>query len=53
MLLNYSASGLQSLLPSGPALALSVAVKASFLINGLVGLPMYLFPYQVGPSGSQ
>jgi len=52
VLLNYSAGSLDSLLPSSNhALALSAAVKLSFLVNGLVSLPMYLWPYQVGWDG--
>lgn len=48
VLLNYSGHGLRRLLPRRPALALAVAVKLSFLVNGLVTLPAYLYPYQVG-----
>lgn len=48
MLLNYSAASLEGLAPGQRALGLSAAVKFSFLVNGLVSLPMYLWPYQVG-----
>ncbi len=47
MLLNYSGHGLRRLMPRRPALALAVAVKLSFLVNGLFTLPAYLYPYQV------
>jgi hypothetical protein len=47
VLLNYSSEGLGELLPRGAALGLAVAVKLCFLINGLLSLPMYLYPYQV------
>ncbi|KAL4421373.1 hypothetical protein ABPG75_010664 [Micractinium tetrahymenae] len=46
VLLNYSAASLEELVPGQRALGLSAAVKFSFLINGLVSLPMYLWPYQ-------
>jgi hypothetical protein len=46
VLLNYSGKGLEALLSGRAALALSATVKISFLINGLLSLPMYLFPYQ-------
>ncbi|PRW32504.1 sodium-coupled neutral amino acid transporter 7 [Chlorella sorokiniana] len=46
VLLNYSGHGLRRLLPRRPALALAVAVKLSFLVNGLFTLPAYLYPYQ-------
>ncbi|KAI7841461.1 hypothetical protein COHA_004856 [Chlorella ohadii] len=46
VLLNYSGHGLRRLMPRRPALALAVAVKLSFLVNGLFTLPAYLYPYQ-------
>ncbi|PSC76288.1 putative sodium-coupled neutral amino acid transporter 6 [Micractinium conductrix] len=46
VLLNYSALGLGALLPDRPALWLATAVRISFLVNGLVSLPMYLWPAQ-------
>lgn len=46
VLVNYSAASLGGLLAAKPALYLSAAVKLAFLINGLVSLPMYLWPYQ-------
>lgn len=51
MLLNYRAAGLRGLLPGGPALVLATAVKLSFLVNGLLTLPMYLFPGKRGRWG--
>lgn len=46
VLLNYSGKSLEALLSGRAALALSATVKLSFLVNGLLSLPMYLFPYQ-------
>ena len=46
VLLNYSGKGLGELVAGRGALALSATVKLSFLVNGLLSLPMYLFPYQ-------
>jgi hypothetical protein len=48
ILLNYGVNSetLQDLLAQRIVLWLSVAVKLSFLVNGLLSLPMYLYPAQ-------
>ena len=51
VLLNYGTEGLGRLLARRAALALSAAVKLAFLVNGLLSLPMCLYPYQVGFDG--
>ena len=51
VLLNYGTEELGRLLAGRVALALSGAVKLSFLVNGQLSLPMYLYPYQVGSDG--
>ena len=48
VLKNFTHQDLQQLIAARAALALAVAVRVAFLVNGLLSLPLYCCPMQAG-----